>query len=480
MKKLFKDFFYNAIYQVFLVIIPLLTAPYLARTLGPGPLGINSSVNFTIQFIMVFCAAAMGQLGTRTIARLKAKGDTKEFSKAFWGLWYIQATLSTITIIGFILVCVVYKPKYYIYFLLQLPFLFGALIDISWFFQGIAEFGRVVFRNTLIKLISVILIFALVHKPGDLPLYMLILSLGNLLGNSVFWLQIKKYVPHFSTGYYQLKTSLLVIGTLIIPQLATQVYTSLDKPILGLFQSATQVSYYDQSQRIANIILGVITSITVVMMPKMAASSKENQQLYLKKSYETTLSIGLLFMVVVMCNTHQFVPWFFGEKFVPMTPLMFLISFSIILIPIGGVFANQFALAMRKDKQFAIPLIIGAILSLILNFTFDPIFGAYGATINILTVELVVCLLRIYIVREDYDGRYIFKDTWKYFVLAAITFLIGFNIPIFITNPFLNMALKSIIMFIIYAIGFYVGRFELAQDIAQMIKNIRNKRSSHV
>ncbi|KRL59038.1 oligosaccharide flippase family protein [Latilactobacillus fuchuensis] len=476
MRKLFKDFFYNAIYQVFLVIVPLITAPYLSRVLGPGPLGINSSVNFTIQFIMVFCASAMGQIGTRTIARLRADKDQSEFESAFWGLWLIQATLSAITIIIFVIVCFVFKPKYYMYFLLQLPFLLGTMIDISWFFQGIAEFGRVVFRNTIIKLFSVVLIFIFVHDPADLGLYMLIMSMGNLLGNSVFWLQIRKYVPHFVGRYYHLKASMVVIATLIVPQIATQVYTSLDKPILGLFQSTTQVSYYDQSQRIANIILGVITSITVVMMPKMAASSEKDQQLFLKKSYETTLALGLAFMVTVMCNTKEFVPWFFGSQFTPMTHLMFFISFSIILIPIGGVFSNQFALAIRKDKEFAIPLIIGAILSLILNFTFDPILGALGATINILTVEAVVCLLRIWIVREYYNARYIFKDTPKYFLLAGITFIIGYFMPNLIPNAFLNMAFKSIIILGIYFGLFWLGKFELATDVRQILGNVIKKR----
>lgn len=475
MRKLFKDFFYNATYQVFLVVIPLLTAPYLARTLGPGPLGINSSVNFTIQFVMVFCAAAMGQIGTRTIAKIKVKGDIKALSEAFWGLWLIQATLSVITIAIFISVCLIFKPRYQLYFFLQLPFLLGTLIDISWFFQGIAEFGKVVFRNTAIKLLSVVLIFALVHKPNDLAIYMLILSMGNLVGNSVFWIQIKRYVPHFSSKYFQLRSSLISIATLTIPQLATQIYTSLDKPILGMFQSATQVSYYDQSQRIANIILGVITSITIVMMPKMAASSKSSQQLYLKKSYETTLALGLLFMIVVMCNTKQFVPWFFGEKFIAMTPMMFLVSLLIVLVPIGGVFANQFALALRKDKQFAFPLIIGAVLSLILNFTFDRVNGAMSATINIIIVQFIVCILRIWIVRKDYQAKYIFKDTWKYFLIALIGFAAGMLVPNVINNSFLNMALKSILIVAIYAIGFYLGKFELSQDVRKMLSRVLHK-----
>ena len=41
----------------------------------------------------------------------------------------------------------------------------------------------------------------------------------------------------------------------------------------------------------------------------------------------------------------------FGPKFVPMTANMMIVSFIIILNPIGGIFSNQFALAMEKTKN---------------------------------------------------------------------------------------------------------------------------------
>src|SRR5699024_486025 len=159
-----------------------------------------------------------------------------------------------------------------LFFYLQLPFLVSSMFDISWFFQGIEEFGRVVLRNTLVKLSSVALIFLLIKKPGDLWIYMLIMSVSTMIGSFVFCISIRKYVGKPVKHFYHLKTTMVSIITLIVPQIATQIYTSLDKPILGAFQNSAQVAFYDNSQRIPTMILGVITSITIVMMPKMASS----------------------------------------------------------------------------------------------------------------------------------------------------------------------------------------------------------------
>lgn len=479
MRKLFRNFFYNAVYQLFLLLVPVITTPYLSNVVGPAKLGINSTVNFTIQFVMVFGAAAMGQIGTRTIAKAWGKKDHEELRAAFWGLWYIQFVLSAITISIFLFIMLVIKPPYWTYFLLQLPFLLGTMFDISWFFQGIADFGRVVLRNTIVKLVSVAFIFLLVKSPDDLWKYMLILSLGNLLGSSVFWFTIQKFAGRPSRGgFYHLRQSLITIGILMIPQLATQVYTSLDKTILSLFQPAAQVNFYDSSQRIANLVLSVITSITVVMMPYMAASRSDDQQRYLKKSYETTLVVGLFFMSIIMANTRQFVPWFFAESYKPMIPLMEWISLSIIFIPVGGVFANQFALAINRDKQFAIPVVVGAVLSLILNFTFDPILGAHGATMDILIVEFTVMVLRVWIVHKDYDAKDVFHDTPKYLVMGAIMVGVGFLLPDLIPSTFFNMAYKSIVMFILYAAMFALGRFELFGDIKRVATRMLRRKLS--
>ena len=472
MKRTLLNIFYNAIYQIFLVLVPLVTVPYLSRNLGPSTYGIYSSVNNTIQFLMVFCSLSVSYIGMRTVSRIRAKSTKEELGKAFWGLWYFQALASLVMIIATTLVVYFAKIQYWNYILLMIPFMISAQLDIAWFFQGLQEFGKVVLRNTTVKLLSVGLIFMLVKEPTDLWKYMLIMSVSTLLGSLVFWVNIKDYVGKPTLHFYKLKESIIAIITLLIPQIATQVYTSLDKPILGWYQNSTQVSFYDNSQRISNMILGVITSITLVMMPKMAAEGKEAQKVILKKSLEVTVMLGCIFAVVVMINTKQFVPFFFGNKYIPMTNLMFWFTLTIIIIPLGGVFANQFALANQRDKEYALPVVIGAICELVLTFFLDRNYGATGALIAILIVELIVCVLRVWIVRDDYSFTYIFKDIPKYGLIALICLIVGLFIPNLIPSVFFNMAVKSVLIMILYALLMILFKLDLNKDIAFMIKKM--------
>lgn len=301
------------------------------------------------------------------------------------------------------------------------------------------------------------------------------MSLTTMLGSLAFWVDINRYVDRPTWHFYQFKPTTKAIATLMIPQIATQIYTSLDKPILGLFSGATQVAFYDNSQRISNMILGVITSISIVLMPKMAAQGKRDQQLVLKKSLEVTVMLGSLFAVIVMANTAAFVPFFFGAKFIPMTPLMAYFSLTIILIPVGGVFANQYALANKLDKEYAIPVVIGAILELLLAVLLDGTYGATGAMVAILVTEVVVMVLRIWIVRSGYHFRQLFHDVPYYLLIAAVTLVVGLFWPAFFQIAVLNLGLRTVVMLVCYLGLMWCCPLDFNHDVTQFIGKIRRR-----
>ena len=225
MRKTFLNILYNAVYQIFIVLVPLITVPYLSRVLGPKTYGIYSSVNNTVQFLMIFCILSVSYVGMRTISRTRTYGTPQELTNAFWGLWYFQGIAGIITILVTVFVATVFHVQYWFYILLMVPYLISAQVDISWFFQGLADFGRVVLKNTAVKLVSVVLILLWVKSPADLWKYLLIMSVSTMLGSFVFWFDIRRYVGKPVAHFYKFKQTAIAIGTLMIPQIATQIYT---------------------------------------------------------------------------------------------------------------------------------------------------------------------------------------------------------------------------------------------------------------
>src|SRR5699024_11384838 len=110
---------------------------------------------------------ALSYGGMRTISRTGNYGTPEELTNSFWGLWYFQGIAGINTILVTVFVATVFHVQYWFYILLMVPYLISAQVDISWFFQGLADFGRVVLKNTAVKLVSVVLILLWVNSHAD-------------------------------------------------------------------------------------------------------------------------------------------------------------------------------------------------------------------------------------------------------------------------------------------------------------------------
>lgn len=63
----------------------------------------------------------------------------------------------------------------------------SCVFEISWFFYGMENFKGIVTRNTVVKILTTIAVFAFVKERGDAWIYVLINSLSLLMGQLCLW-----------------------------------------------------------------------------------------------------------------------------------------------------------------------------------------------------------------------------------------------------------------------------------------------------
>lgn len=80
--KVVKNFLWNAGYQLFVLIIPFITIPYINRVLGPNGVGINSYTNSIVQYFILLGSLGINIYGNREIAYYRE--DMQKRSKTFW------------------------------------------------------------------------------------------------------------------------------------------------------------------------------------------------------------------------------------------------------------------------------------------------------------------------------------------------------------------------------------------------------------
>ena len=94
-----------------------------------------------------------------------------------------------------------------------------------------------------------------------------------LIGNLSLWL----YLPDFLTLKKYFK-SLNILKhfkptiVLFIPQVAIQIYTILDRTMIGtIIIDKAEVGFYTQGEKMIKLLLTVITSLGTVMLPRIAS-----------------------------------------------------------------------------------------------------------------------------------------------------------------------------------------------------------------
>ena len=152
-----KNFIYNIIYQILILILPLITIPYVSRILGADGIGIYSYTYSIAYYFMLVAMLGLNNYGNRTIA--KVRDDKEKLSKEFFGIYSLQLITSIIMVICYLLYVLIFDNSYKIIALIQILYVISTVFDINWFFFGIEKFKLTITRNTIIKVLSLVLIF---------------------------------------------------------------------------------------------------------------------------------------------------------------------------------------------------------------------------------------------------------------------------------------------------------------------------------
>ena len=351
--------------------------------------------------------------------------------------------------------------------------------DISWFFQGLEEFKKTVTRNIIVKTISVISIFTFVKTPNDLKLYFWIYVLSTLIGNLSLWAYLPKYLKKVKAKQLNIIKHIRPTIGLFIPQIAIQVYTVLDKTMIGaIIPDKSEVGFYEQGQKIIKMLLTVITSLGTVMLPRIANTyangEKKKVAEYMKKSFNMVflLSFPMIFGLISVSKT--FVPIFFLLGYDKVAILMSVISPIILLIGLSNVTGTQYLLPTKRQKEYTISVVLGAIVNFVMNMCLIWNFGAIGASIGTVIAELTVTLVQIYFVRKDFDFKNIFKLSTKYLVSSIIMFIVCITLRKFINNNLISTIVQVISGGIIYMVCLLILKdkiiFEIIEKLRKKIK----------
>lgn len=469
--KVLKNYAYNLSYQLLVIILPIITTPYVTRVFSSNDLGTYGYFNSIVTYFILLATLGVANYGTKEIS-----SHRNDIRKNFWGIYTLQFGATCLSILLYIILCFAFSfmqnPVAYI---LGLSLLSKGM-DISWLFQGLEDFRKITVRNITVKLVGVVSIFLFVKSPGDLYLYVSLLTVFELLGQLSMWFPAREFIgkPHLDLCYA--KQHLKPVILLFLPQIAISLYVTLDRTMLGALASTTDVGIYDQALKLVNILLTLVTSLGSVMLPRVSnLLSKGNNEAVNRMHQISFLIYNLVIFPTIagmLIINNDFVKFFLGNDFQEARYAIAIMIFRMFFIGWTNIMGIQILIPHNKNKEFLTSTTVPAIVSVGLNLLLLPKFGYIGAAIVSVLTEVFVWGIQLYFTRKYLKDVPIYKSTVKIFLASILMyFALSFLKTILTFIPIINVVAYTIFGVILYSLLILLFKVVSLKEIKEQLLN---------
>ena len=450
-----KNAAYNVAYRMFSVLLPLVTAPYLSRTVGTDGVGLYSKA-WSISYI--FCLIGMlglNDYGVRSIAQ--SRDSREELDRTFSGIWQMQLMVAGVTLLAWLGYVFGFAGEEKTIALHLTMMSVSCLCSFDWCLMGLDLFKPIALRNTFVKTAAAVCVFLFVKSKNDLWIYAFVWSLATLLGNLSCAVTMKGRVSYRRVSMQESLKHLRPCAVLFISVMAVNIYRTMDKVMVSMIAGVSENGLYENAEKIIYCLSGFISAIGTVMMPKVSAMQKKGETERIARHIDRSMDLVICMVSAmafgVAAVADRFAPLFYGEDFRYSGTLMVPLAFTLIMIGFANVIRTQVVLPQKRDHIFVRSVCCGAVVNLIANACLIPSMKSMGAVAGTLLAEMTVPVVQYIILRKELPyGKYL-SYVGIYAVIGGIMLvcvrLVG---RLFQAETWLNLGIQTLTGIAVYGI----------------------------
>lgn len=463
-----KNYLYNTLLTVANLIFPILTFPYVNRIFGPIMIGKINFANSVINYLLIISGVGIPLYGVRAIAQVKK--DKEKLNKAFSELLLITTIFTVIcSFIYLILVNVV--DKFYedrtIFYILGIT-LFTNMFAMDWLYKGLEDYKYITTRNLILKIVIIVLTFTLIKEKKDINLYILLMVLSQISFVILNIIYLKGNVNLTFKGL-KLNKHMNSLGIIFGIYAVNNLYSNLDKVVLGFSSGDEAVGIYAVAQRFVNMLQPFIISLGTVLLPRLSYYVKENNmneyKKLLKKSFDYINFIAFPCTIGVFFIAKSLIAIFGGKEFMEATYVLKIFAPLFIILGFGNIFSNQILIPFGKEKFILYSVIISCTINLSMNLLFDKRYSFYATAIILLVSEFSIILVQYLFVYKKIKELRISIFNIKYIIgsLLMIPNLILWQS--ILSNVVFSILISTITSMLIYFVYLVLAKDEFIFEI---------------
>lgn len=395
--KIVENFSYLAVIQIFNMLLPLITYPYLIRVLGGEVYGKVIFAQTIMSYFTIFIAYGFNISGARDVAI--NRDNKNKLNEVVSSIMLIKMSFWLLSLLSLVVFLVIFdfEKEVFLLYLFSFSICFNDLLFPQWFFQGIEKMKYTTIINLVIRGIFVILIFTFIREKSQYLFVPLLNGIGAFIGGVValYVVFVKEKVSftfsNFRVMYFYLKDSFPLFASNVI----ISIKDKFNVIFIGMFLGMNEVAIYDLGIKLMNVVMLPISVVNNAIYPKM---SIERNKLILKK----VMKYSFLFYVVLIICIQPFVPFIVDilsnnlkNAIIPVRILLL----APIVFSLGFPLAHNGLIVFGKYKLL--------LLGMLLTTLFYLICIGVGYKLNILSNVVVFAIITVMVYTFEFIYRYI-------------------------------------------------------------------------
>ncbi|GEN76169.1 oligosaccharide flippase family protein [Chryseobacterium hagamense] len=397
-KKIIENFSFLTFVQIFTLISPLLTYPYLIRIVGLELYGVIVFAQSIVGYISLFVNFGFGTSGPRDVAILKENHEKlSEYVSSvfilkfiFWIICFLVYFL-TITLVPYFQD---HLLIYYITFFISLGDLFFPI----WFFQGIEKMKYITFINIIVKIIFVIGVFIFVKEQFDYINIVILNFLGALISGLLGCIMVFRYekIKFIIVSREILAKEFKTNSSLFISTVSIQLYMNFNKMIIGSFLGMKEIAIYDLGEKIVTLLKTPLFMFNQAVFPKI---SREKSIQFINKSMLLVLGFIILIYLNVFIFSEEIVQFFIGKINQEAIIITRILGVSLVFMTISMFLGGLRLIPFGYNKEYMKAMLFNGIVYCVIIsilYIFKSI-NLYSLTIGYVLVEILCCIYLFFV-----------------------------------------------------------------------------------
>lgn len=474
------NFVMNIILTVSQVIFPLITFRYVAEILHPAGTGIVGFASSVVAYFALFAQLGIPTYGVRATAQVR--DDKEELSRVVQELVIINLLMSALVYVVFAFSLVV-VPKFAenkaLLLVTSTTIIFNA-IGMEWLYKGLEQYSYITVRSIAFKFLAVILMFLMIKSEQDTVIYAALTIFAGSASSVLNLLHARKYISMWPVGKYKFGRHMKPIIIFFAMSCATTIYTNLDTVMLGFMKTDTDVGYYNAAVKIKTVLLGVVTALGTVLLPRASyyVEQKLMDEFYrvARKAIHFVFLISLPMAVYFIFFAKEGIFFLSGDAYGGSIIPMQIIMPTLVLIGLTNIMGIQMLVPLGGEKTVLYSEIVGAVVDLILNAILIPSMSSAGAAIGTLVAEVAVFIVQYIALRGSVRAMFLDMRYGALILATALGSLCAVPVKALHLGSFFTLCISAILFFGVYGVVMILMKEELVLEILnQLLGMVKGK-----